>query len=156
MLVSFVIETVMASTSTKPATAALRMTPIAPSRSPTMRAAKTANPTNIAKAITDQKANGLRNVVGVAGFMRRACPRRRRNPATPATKVAMTRAGAISHRSAGCNAATMTNTRMKEIPLAMATPAAAPVAPRLVIAKVRMPAARVPGFSRVSNRALVQ
>src|SRR5215831_10288013 len=48
----------MASTSAKPAMAALRITPVAPTRSPTMRAATTTNPRNIAKAITDQKANG--------------------------------------------------------------------------------------------------
>ena len=64
MLVSFAIETVMASTSAKPAMAALRITPVAPTRSPTMRAATTTNPRNIAKAITDQKAKGLRNAVG--------------------------------------------------------------------------------------------
>ena len=114
----------MASTSAKPAMAALRITPVAPTRSPTMRAATTTNPRNIAKAITDQKANGLRNVVGVAGFVRRVCPLRGKKTATPATKVATRSAGAISHRSAGCSAATMTITRKKEIPLAVATPAA--------------------------------
>src|SRR5262249_9901998 len=70
------------------------------------------------------KSEWMRNVVGVAGFVRRVCPLRGKKTATPATKVATRSAGAISHRSAGCSAATMTITRKKEIPLALATPAA--------------------------------
>src|SRR6185369_14580716 len=124
MFVSFAIETVMASTSAKPATAALTITPIAPTRSPTKRVATTTKARNIAKAITDQNANGLRNVVGVAGFERRACSRSDKRPATLATKIATSRGGAIGHRSNGCRAATTTITRRNEMPLAIATPAA--------------------------------